>query len=270
MAGGEFTVSITLKNTSETKSVQNMVVTAYCESPNISLQNDSDTIYIGKLGKGKTTDIELKYKADLETPAQRYNITLAIGYDNSDATPLTSTGTVAVQVSQPLRVELETPQIAASVNAGDTLPLTFQIMNMGRNKVYNVRCELSAPGLIPTGTAFVGNMEPGTASSTNMDVFIGTKDMTDGYEGEDKYGHTSGKITLIYEDAAGQQYTKEAEFSTTINPPVIAPASAELEEEPEKAGQWWISVAIGAVIAAVLAAFLITRGKRRVKANEDI
>jgi hypothetical protein len=270
IAGEEFTVSITLKNTSETKSVQNMVVTASCESPNFSLQNDSDTFYIGKLGKGKTTEIELKYKTDLETPAQRYNITLAIGYDNTDATPLTSTGTVAVQVSQPLRVEMEIPQIAPEVNAGDTLPLTFQVMNMGRSKVYNVRCELSAPGLIPSGTAFIGNMEPGTAMPGEMDVFIGTKNMTEGYEGEDKYGYTNGVITLIYEDEAGQQYTKDVEFSTTINPPVIVAASTEPAEEPEKAGQWWVSIVIGAVAIGGLAAFLVIRTKRKVKDNEDI
>ncbi len=270
MAGEEFTVSITLKSTSETKSVQNMVVMASCESPNFSLQNDSNTFYIGKLGKGKTTDIELTYKTDLETPAQRYNIALAIEYDNTDATPLTSTGTVAVQVSQPLRVEMETPQITTEVNAGDTLPLTFQVMNMGRSKVYNVCCELSAPGLIPSDTAFIGNMEPGTAMPEEMDVFIGTKDMTEGYEGEDKYGYTSGTITLIYEDAVGQQYTKEVEFSTTINPPVIVAASTEPEEEPEKAGQWWISIVIGAVVIGGLAAFLVIRTKRKVKDNEDI
>jgi hypothetical protein len=268
MAGEEFTVTVTLKNTSESKSVQNMTVTASRDSPNLALQNDSDTFYIGKLGKGNTTEIELKYKTDLETPAQRYNIMLAIGYDNTDATPLTSTGTVAVQVNQPLRVEMETPQIAAQVNAGDTLPITFQVMNLGRSMVYNVRALLAAPGLIPSGTAFIGNMEAGTAMPGEMDVFIGTKDMTEGYEGEDKYGLTNGVITLIYEDASGQQYTAETEFSTTINAPVIAQTSSEPEEEPEKAGQWWISILIGAVIAAGLAAFLIVRGKRRVKNDE--
>ena len=34
----------------------------------------------------------------------------------------------------------------------------------------------------------------------DMDVFVGTKNMSEGYEGDDKYGYTNGKITLIYED----------------------------------------------------------------------
>ena len=269
MAGEEFTATITLKNTSKTKSVQNMAVTVLCDSPNFALQNESSTFYIKKLSKGKTTDIVLKYKTDLETPALRYNIMLSIEYDNSDAMTLASSGTVPVTVSQPLRVEMEAPQIPAEVNAGDTMPLSFQIINMGRSKVYNVRITLDAPGLIPSETAFIGNMEAGTAMPGEMDVFIGTKNMSEGYEGEDKYGYTNGKITLIYEDEMGQQYTQETEFSTTINAPVITQTSAEPEEEPEKAGQWWVSIIIGAVVIAALGTWLMVR-KKKGKQHDDI
>jgi len=135
--------------------------------------------------------------------------------------------------------------------------------------VYNVRCELSAPGLIPSNTAFIGNMEAGTAATGNMDVFIGTKDMTDGYTGTDKYGSTSGKITLIYEDETGNQYTVDTELSTTIKEPVINTSNDKPVEEPEKAGQWWISIVIGCIIIAGLTAFLIVRGKKG-KHHEDI
>lgn len=268
MTGNDFTATITLRNTSEKQSVQNMSVTVSCDSSNFVLQNESNVIYIGKLAKGAETDIEVTYKTDLDTQPQRYNITLNIEYDNSDAQTLSSSGTIPVEISQPLRVEMETPKIPESVNAGDTMPLSFQIMNMGRGKVYNVRIKLSAPGLIPAETEFIGNMEPGTAMPGEMDVFVGTKNMTEGYEGNDKYGYTSGKITLIYEDEKGQEYTNDTEFSTTINPPVISPASAEPAEEPEKAGQWWISVLIGAVAIAGLATFLIIRG-RKGRQHED-
>ena len=267
-AGDEFAATITLQNTSEKQSVQNMSVTVSCDSSNLVLQNESDVIYIGRLAKDAETDIRVTYRTDLETPPQRYNIMLNIEYDNSDAQTFSSSGTVLVNVIQPLRVEMEVPQVPESVNAGDTIPLSFQVMNMGRSQVYNVRIELDAPGLIPTGTAFIGNMEAGTSMTGEMDVFVGTKNMSEGYEGDDKYGYTSGTVTLIYEDAEGQEYTDDAELSTTINQPVIAPASAEPDEEPEKAGQWWISVVIGAAVIAGLATFLIVRN-RKGKRHED-
>lgn len=267
-AGEGFTATITLENTSEKKTVQNMAVTVTCDCPNFSFLGDSNTIYVGKLAKGDTTQLTLRYNTDLKTPAGRYNISLAMEYDNSDAMTLSSTGTVPVMVVQPLRVELEAPTIPEQANAGDTMPLSFQVMNMGRGPVYNVRVTLEAAGLIPSGSAFIGNMEAGTAATADMNVFVGTKSMTEGYEGDDKYGYTSGKITLVYEDEDGQAYTAETEFSTTIEPPVIAASSDTVEEEPETASQWWISLLIGGVLIAALAVALVLHA-RKGRRNED-
>ena len=269
LAGEEFTAKITLRNTSETKSVQNMTVTVSCDSPSLLLKNSSNTFYISKLGKEAETSIELTYKVGLETAPQLYNIMLAIQYDNSKATVLSSSGTVPVMIGQPLRVEMEAPPIPRAVNAGDTLPLAIQVMNMGRSKVLNVRCELSAPGLLPSSSAFIGNMEAGTAMTGDMNVFVGTKYMSEGYTGTDKYGLTNGKITLVYEDENGQEYTQETEFATTINEPVLPDTPSEPENEPEKAGQWWISITIGAVIIAGLVAFLNVRARKE-KKHESI
>lgn len=268
LAGEEFTATITLQNTSEKKTVQNMVVTVSCDCPNFMLQNDSSTLYIGKLGKGGTTEIELQYDTDLDTPAGRYNISLTMEYDNSQAATLSSSGIVGVTISQPLRVEMEMPQIPEQVNAGDTMPLSFQVMNMGRGPVYNVRVMLAAAGLMPTETAFIGNMEAGTAAMGDMNVFVGTKSMTEGYEGDEKYGYTSGTVTLIYEDEAGEEYTTETEFYTTIDPPVISASSNDVAEEPETAGQWWLSLMIGGLVIAVLAIVLVLRA-RKGKRNEE-
>lgn len=268
MAGQEFMVHVTLKNTSGTKAVQNMTVTAACDSPSLLLKNGSNTFYISKLGKGAETSIELKYIADLETVPQLYNIALTMQYDNSVATALSSSGTVPVVIGQPLKVQMDTPQIPSDVNAGDTFPFSLQVMNMGRSKVFNVRCELTVPGLIPSASAFIGNMEAGTAMTGEMNVFVGTKDMSEGYTGTDQYGPTSGKVTLVYEDENGQQFTQEIEIKTTINEPVM-PVNDEPKKEPEKAGQWWVSLIIGVGVIAGLAAILIVRAKRG-KKNEVV
>lgn len=270
MAGDKFTANVTLMNTSSRKSVQNMTVTVSCDSQDFTLENESSTFFINKLGKGATTDIELKYRTNLGTVPQQYNIVLAISYDNTEATSLTSEGIIQVTVSQPLNVQMEKPQLPAQVNAGDTMPLSIQVMNMGRSKIYNVRCTLSAPGLLPTATAFIGNMEAGTASQGEMNVFVGTKDMSEGYTGGNKYGATSGKLTLTYEDEAGKEYTQDAVIATTINAPVVPSAAPDEDVKPEMASQWWISVAIGAVIVAALTIIIIARGKKKAEQNEDV
>lgn len=264
IAGKEFTVKVTLKNTSEKEAVQNMTVNISCESLNLTLLNDSSTVFIGRMDKGAVMELELKYITDLETPAIKYNISLAISYDNTEATSLVSSGVVPVTVQQDLNVKMEPPQIAAQVNSGDTMPLSIQVMNLGRSQVYNVRVELLAPGLIASGTAFIGNMEAGTALEGEMDVFVGTLDMSEGYESEDKYGVTNGVLTLIYEDADGQEYRDSIDISTTISEPVITAVDTEPDEEAQTVSQWWISIFIGAVLVGGFAVFLFIRRKNEV------
>lgn len=260
-AGDEFSVTVTLINTSKTQSVQNMVITVSCETDHFVLQNDSNTIYIDKMGAGESMDVVLAYATDLETPAKRYSITLAMSYDNSDAVSLSSSGTLIVETAQAPNVEVAPFRIESEVNAGETIQLSFQVMNLGRSTVYNVRLELSVNGLLPTGTAFIGTMEAGTDGTAVMNVFVGAKTMSESYTGEERYGNTVGELKLIYEDAGGQEYVQETIISTTINELVVG-ATDNTQEEPQTASQWWITVGIGVVIVAALAV-AVRRTKKR-------
>ncbi len=252
-AGSEFTVKVTLKNTSSKKSVQNMVVTASCETPGLTLLNESNTTYLESVGKGKTAELTLRYRADADTSEGKYDIRLAMSYDNEKAETLTSEGVFSVRVRQPLAVEMTMPTIQARVHAGDTLPLSFQFMNLGRSTVYNVRCELEGDGLVPGSVAFVGNMEAGTAQTADMNVFI------DMLSGEEPYGDTAGTATLRYEDAAGKEYTQTFDFQTKIEKPAVQSVNTGQKEE-KTAGQWWISVAAaGGLLLMAMAALLARR-----------
>ncbi len=153
----------------------------------------------------------------------------------------------------------------ASLKKGEVmeLPLTFQVMNLGRSKIYNVRCEISGYGLLPTNTGFVGDMEPGTEGEAGINLFIGTKDQTEGYTGTDPYGDTDGLITLYYEDADGQAYTAEYTFSTCIEKAVVSGGTSS-EEDERAAGQWWISALVAAGIIAAVLGWMISRKRKRV------
>ncbi len=264
-AGDEFTATVTLWNTSDTQNVQNMTVTVACDCANFVLLNDSDTIFIDSLKAGAATNVEIKYKTDLETPAARYAVSLAMSYDNSDAVSLASQGSFLVEVAQPLRVELSPVTLESSVNAGETMQLSYQVMNLGRTGIYNVRVEMDVPGLIPGGTAFVGNMDAGTDATVTQDVFVGSKDMSDSYEGDERYGYTYGTVTLVYEDAAGNEYTEETDVSTTINELVIGAEDTSEEEAQARAVQWWVFVIVGAVVLAGLGVLVYIRCGRRAK-----
>lgn len=262
MAGSEFSVDVTLFNTSKSKSVQNMTVNASCQSEAFTLKNDSDTIYISKVGINESKTVTLTYQTALNTEPKQYAIDLAMSYDDPNAVTLSSSGTVYVTVKQSQRVELTMPTISKELTAGDTIPLSFQVLNLGRSKVYNVRCDVEGYGLLPTSTAFIGDMEAGTEGNATLNLFVGTKDLSVGYTGTEQYGSTTGTVTLTYEDEEGKEAHEEFSFHTTIVEPVIVKREAE-QPQKKPASQWWISVImVGAVILLTLSGILVYRWRK--------
>ncbi len=267
-AGSEFDVTFTITNKHERSSIKNMTVTLMADNAGLTILEDSSTFFFKTLDEGESLDLKVKYKTDLETLAGKANITAAISYENEDDITLNASGGATVTIKQPTKVELTPPELPQTVNAGDTLPIEMQVMNLSRGTVYNVRCELNAAGLIPTGTGFIGNMEGGTASTADMSVFVGTMDMSEGHEGEEKYGYSFGTLTLIYEDVFGEEFRQEYEVGTTIEQPIIS-VSTDTPEEEVAPTQWWIALVVGAVVLAGLCAVIVIRNKRRKKFLEE-
>ena len=262
-AGEAFTAVIVLKNTSTIKSVQNMVVKISAPDSHFELLDDAAAVFLGKLGKEETAEVRFRYRVDRGTPEGMYGFTLDMQYDDPKAIACSSSGSFSVSVVQPLDVELTVPKVAAKVTSGDTIPLEFQVLNLGRSGVFNVRCDVTGAGLKALKTAYVGDMEGGTEGTAGMNLFIGTLDMDEGHSDKEKYGTTTGIITLTYENAGGEVFTKEYSFDTEIVQPVVVEPRAE--EPQETAGQWWITVAVlgGVALLAAVGAGAYILGKRR-------
>lgn len=256
-AGEDFDVTVTLKNTSKTKSVQNMVASITAPSADFELKNNSNTIFIDKLGAEKTTDLSLTFHVGKSTVDGNYPIEVALSYDDSKANTLSSAGTFVVTVEQPLNVKLTMPAIAADLTAGDTVPLSFQVMNLGRSTVYNVRCDVTGDGLVQTKTAFVGNMESGNDGEGDSNIFISPM------EGENQYGKTTGTVTLTYEDAFGNEYSQEFTFDTSISKK--QDDSSKDGGTEKRAMQWWVSIAVisGIIVFAVVSSVSYRMGKKK-------
>ena len=256
-AGEDFDVTVTLKNTSKTKSVQNMVASITVPSADFKLKNNSNTIFIDKLGAEKTTDLSLTFHVGKSTVDGNYPIEVALSYDDSKANTLSSAGTFVVTVEQPLNVKLTMPAIAADLTAGDTVPLSFQVMNLGRSTVYNVRCDVTGDGLVQTKTAFVGNMESGNDGEGDSNIFVSPM------EGENQYGKTTGTVTLTYEDAFGNEHSQEFTFDTSISKK--QDDSSKDGGTEKRAMQWWVSIAVisAIIVFAVVSSVSYRMGKKK-------
>ena len=274
MTGEEVSVLATFRNTNETQSLNNVKITVTGETADIvPVGDDTGSFYFKKIAKQETITIDMKMKVAHNAKAEPHKIKFAIEYEGDKATAYTAEEEAIIQITQPVRLEFDEPQIPKEVNAGDTISVSMNVMNLGLSTVYNVRMSVEAQGLLPEKTAFLGNIESGADKKGDLYVFVGTLNMTDteAEQGEDNYGLTDGKVLLLYEDEYGQEYTKEFEFSTKINPPVMMADEEPEEEEPKNQGQWWISViAVAGIIAAIAAMRIyIKKKQKRIRQQEE-
>ena len=267
-AGTEFSVLITLLNTSETEDVKNMTATVNASSDEMTLLADSNVFYIPKLEHGSTYLLTLNYRCSRDTLEGKYTVNVDLSYENSDAVSYSSSGSAVFSIMQPVEMSLSASRFPDAVTAGETTYLTMQVLNLGRGSVYNVRCEVSGFGLLPSGVGYIGTMAGGSEGTTRVNVFVGAKTMTDGYEGEEMYGSTTGVIRLVYEDEDGNEYDQQETFTTVIQPPVINDRTddqdpQEDEKDPAKR-QWIITAAIlGVLIAGGATALTIAARRKR-------
>lgn len=266
MAGEEFTLTLTLKNSLTTKSVKNMLVKVDTGNLHINLLEDTNIFQIDKIAAGGETTLTLRFGTDASIPAGKYNLNFTFNYDSSKTLNLSSSGTAIVEIQQPANMELVMPRFPQSVTVGETIPLSLQVMNMGRDRMYNVRCVVSGYGFAPANTGYIGAMEAGSSATTEVELYIIALNASKGNESGSQYGSTTGTITLIYEDESGEEFSQEVQFETSVNRPIVEiPQTDTAAEEKEKAtNQWWISVVIlGGVICAAGIGFFLIRQYRK-------
>lgn len=268
MAGEEFTLTLTLKNSLTTKSVKNMLVKVDTGNLHINLLEDTNIFQIDKIDAGGKTTLTLRFGTDASIPAGKYTLNFTFHYDSSKTLNLSSSGTAIVEIQQPANVELVLPRFPQSVTVGETIPLSLQVMNMGRDRLYNVRCVVSGFGFAPANTGYIGTMEAGSSSMTEVELYIIALNVSSGNENGRQYGDTVGTITLFYEDESGEAYSQEVQFETYVNRPIVQIPQANTATEEEKiTGQWWISVLVlgGVICAAGIGIILIKcKAKKRV------
>jgi hypothetical protein len=274
-AGESFEMTAVFLNTSDEQAMDNVKITVKEETGQIVPEGEeTGSFYFKTIGKRKTAAVEMKMKAAHNAGNDPCKLQFTVEYEDKDGENYTVQEEAAIQVSLPLRLEFDEPQIPKEVNAGDTLSVSGNVMNLGLGTVYNVRMQVEAPGLLPEETAFLGNIESGSAQKGELYAFVGTLDSDETGEtsGGEKYGDTDGKVIFLYEDAYGQEYKKEFAFATRINPPVILGSEEEeTETAPKKQGQWWISViGAGAALAAALGGRIYIKKKQeRLRRQEE-
>ena len=266
-AGSRFSLSLTLLNTSSTVPVSNLLVSVDSDSSDVYAPDGQNSAYFPQIRAGGTVSFSAVMTAAAEAEPGPKKILLHAGYDGPSGAFYVQDDSVAVQIVQPVRFEVDEPDVPDTIPAGETWALSVNVMNLGRSAIRNVSAQVAAPGIRAQNTLFLGNLDSGTARKGTLYAFVGPKEDA---EGQARYGKTSGLLTVSCEDEAGTAYTQELPFALSIEAPVIRSQSTpEPQAEPEPAMHWQTALIAGGALAA-LGAWLWLRHRAREKtADED-
>lgn len=252
-AGEETELHITLLNTSRAQALENLTVTAELP-PELISASASDTFFHEKIGAGASWEEVCTFTASADAPAGVYSIPLHFDYAYGKGMTGSGSAQVRVTVTQPLEMEFPRVVLPAEAVVSDRLTLHIQAINLSRSAASNVRAELDCDGLLPEGTAFIGDVAGGTSAAVDLAVQVSTR------RGAEPYGETSGMLTFRYTGIDGTEHTAEQPVKILLKSPF-----SERKTEPEQASpRWWMGImaAVGGGIL-LLTVLLILRAKRR-------
>lgn len=259
-AGSKFRLTAVLVNKSGTESVGNMTVTVTVPNENFTLLSASDTQFIDRIGAGSTKEISFDFQSSLAVKPGQYDFNLTYDFAYNKGMTGAGSGSAKFVIGQQTHMQFDSPGLPQEIIVGDTVTVDLQAMNLGRVQVYNVRAKIEADGLIPQGTVFFGDMEPGSAITAATQLTA-----TGLSTGSSLYGKTVGTVVYYYEDAEGNEKNESQEISTVIKTPLSE--RTVKEDEPK---QWWVIIAVLGALILASGILLLVRYLKGRKTNEPV
>ena len=230
-----------------------------------AISGGTNTFYYDSLwaGYSLTQTVPMQVLSSAKNGAQGIDINFKYEYvDGGTRNSNTSDIKISVPVSQPDRFELGDPVLPDAINAGEESTISMEYVNKGKGDVSNVEASIEGDGITATqATQYIGNVASGASGSIG---FAFTADAAGEYD---------AKLKVTYEDADGQQQTKESPVKITVSE-APAPADPGMDVDPQEnqgIPTWvWIAVAVAVVaVIAIVVVVVVRRRKKAKKAAED-
>lgn len=284
-AGSTFSITVHVKNTSESTAVSNVLfnlqsdsettTTSSSGSSSSSSSNSSSTtyaaflptsgsssIYEASIGAGQTVDLVLEMSARADLTQKPYVLNVNMTYDAAGKTDITDKASVSIPVWQKAKFDTGEESVSpTTIGVGDNANISFAIYNTGRTTLSNVWFRFKDDNV------------------KGDDVFVGT--ITSGSTGYVDASFTSeqpndGKIQTVveYEDDRGNVTSVEKEFEISIEEGYVQEdifvENMAMPEAPAFPtwGKVLIIVGIAAAVGVVLVIVLIRKRKEQKKEQE--
>ena len=278
-AGETFTLTFTVRNTSNEEDTKSILVTMTnnADTGKLTPAEGSNTLYIDKLAKGESKTLSMSLATAPDTEAKAYELKLDFDYEGTKTRPATlakgaSSASIPVTVLQKIRLKIDTPTVDGEAMEGESVPVYFSLYNMGRSPIYNCMVTVEGDGLSLEDSIFQGTVAAGNSMRADLSVITATP------------GQIDGEIVISYEDALEEKMEERLPLSIYVNEGFNPDANGGMDDpgfidqptiggmdDPSSSGTpVWIWIALGAVVAAAIVVAIILLKKKRAKMLEDV
>ncbi|MBQ3537167.1 MAG: hypothetical protein IJA39_01180 [Clostridia bacterium] len=247
-------IKITLKNMNKHISLFNIKVTLLDASGEIRAV-DMPSDHIEKIAYGEEYIYEKKLMAVKTASVGEHTLNFTVEYEDGNGIPYTESETIYIDIKQKTELSISGALLPSKAFQGETVNVTISFMNTGKTVLYNCKAEADIKGLTPSGTAFAGTVEAGTAKTAALNFKVGSEET----------GRVKGKIKITYEDSFGEEYVRTFDIETVIEEKTEASDGSE-EDKKVNNSLWWLFILTGIVIGAAAGfgiPFLIKEKKQR-------
>ncbi len=260
-AGSTFTLSLTLYASSGNESL-NDVVASVTLPEGVTMTGGSLSTYLGSMNAGATRDVSFPLQASSGFVGGVANITVNLaGTGANSGSAVTGSTVISVPISQPDRFELGQLQISDTIYLGESVSVTLNFVNKGKNPVANLEASISGENLGADMTQqYIGNVNAGTENSVDFDLMPTAA------------GPLNGTITLTYESEDGSLKTVTKDFSSNVvempvydDPGMVDPGMVDPGMDQNSGLPVWGIVLI-VLAVGVIAAVILLRVRKKKKA----
>ena len=228
-------ISISLKNTHNSKSVKNIKLSLSEELDEICPEG-LGTKYVSNISAGSTYTWSVSVETIHNAIVGVHKLNFTCEYEDKNGTPYSENAVLRVEVRQSVKLSFDGATLPVKVVQDDTVSVNINLMNTGKAPLYNCKVDFDIDGLASGGSAFVGEIPSGESGTATANLRVDN----------DKTGRVSGTVKITYEDTFGKTYEQTAEVKTIIEKKVEK-AEKQEAEEPQNS-LWWLFILVGLIV----------------------
>ena len=279
-AGETFTLTVHVKNTSQTANVTNVLFDMQAKEEGKDEDSKfaaflptsgSSSVYVDSIAPGASKDLVIEMSAKSDLSQKPYVLDVNMKYDAKDSVDLTDTASVSIPIYQEQRCETGDAEVMPSeISEGGKTNIMFDVYNTGKTTLYNVWVKFEGDS-ITGGDSFLGTIASGATGSVDAMVTGAAATMDDGkIKAVISYENESGVVTSMEKEL--ELFVSEEMMGDFSDPSMGMEGDMMGMEEMEGGGgnKLILPIVAIAIVVLIVAVVVILRIRKKKKEQAEL